>query len=102
MRVDISYVVTFVARFTANPGMTHWIALVRIYQYLKGTGDKKLTYSRVCDTSAPLLYEYSDADWATTDIDERRTCIGYCVFLAGSAVFWLTKFWKPCRLNRPF
>ena len=35
------------------------------------------------------MYGYSDADWATTDIDERRTCIGYCVFLAGAAVFWL-------------
>ena len=56
----------------------------------------KLTYSRVVDSSAPLLYGFSDADWATTDLDERRTCIGYCVFLSGAAVFWLTRFWKPC------
>ena len=48
------------------------------------------------DTPAPLLYGYSDADWATTDIDERRTCIGYFVFLSGAAIFWLTRFWKPC------
>ena len=33
---------------------------------------------------------------ATTDLDERQTCIGYCVFLSGAAVFWLTRFWKPC------
>ena len=64
-----------VARFTANPGMSHWSALVRIFLYLKGTSDMKLTYSRVCDTPAPLLYGYSDADWATTDIDERSICI---------------------------
>ena len=75
--------------------MPHWVALVCIFQYLKGTSDMKLTYSRVCDTSAPLLYEYSDAAWTTTDIDERRTCI-YCFFLAGAAIFWLSKFWKPC------
>ena len=100
MRVDILYAVISVARFTANPGLPHWQALVRIFQYLKGTSAMKLTYSRVVDTPAPLLYGYSDgysdADWATTDVDERRTCIGYCIFLSGAAIFWLTQFWKPC------
>ena len=96
MRVDISYAVISVARFTANPGQPHWLALVRIFQYLKGSMGMQLTYSRVVDAPAPLLYGYSDADWATTDVDERRTCIGYCVFLSGAAIFWLTRFWKPC------
>ena len=54
----------------------------------------KLTYSRVVDSSEPLLYGYSDTDWATTDLDDMQTCIGYCVFLSGAAVFWLTRFWK--------
>jgi hypothetical protein len=96
MRADISLAVTSVARFSANPGLPHWLALVRIFQYLKGTSDLKLTYSRVVDTPAPLLYGYSDADWATTDLDKRRTCIGYVLILAGAAIMWLTKFWKPC------
>ena len=95
MRADICYAVISVARFTANPGLSQWHALVRIFQYLKGTSALKLTYSRIVDTPAPLLYGYSDADWATTDIDETRTCIGYCVFLSGAAIFWLTRFWKP-------
>ena len=43
MRVDISYAVTSVARFTANPGISHWSAPVCIFQYLKGTSDMKLT-----------------------------------------------------------
>ena len=93
MRVDISYAVISVARFTANPGLPHWHALVRIFQHLKGTSAMQLTYSHVVDTPAPLLYGYSDADyWATTDIDERRTCIGYYVFFSGAAIFWLTRF----------
>jgi hypothetical protein len=96
MRADLSYVVTCIARFSANPGLPHWNALVRVYQYVKGTADLKLTYSRMADTPAPLLYGYSDADWATTDIDERRTCIGYCLFLSGAVILWLTRFWKPC------
>ena len=56
----------------------------------------KLTYFRVVDCSAPLLYGFSDADWATAYLDKRLTCIGYCVFLSGAAVFGLTRFWKPC------
>jgi hypothetical protein len=96
MRADLSYVVTCIARFSANPGLPHWNALVRVYQYVKGTADLKLTYTRIENTPAPLLYGYSDADWATTDIDERRTCIGYCLFLSGAVILWLTRFWKPC------
>jgi hypothetical protein len=86
MRADLSYVVTCIAQFSANPGLPHYNALVRVYQYVKGTADLKLTYSRMADTPAPLLYRYSDPDWATTDIDERRTCIGYCLFLSGAVI----------------
>ena len=96
MRADLSFAVTSVARFSANPGMAHWNALIRIYQYLKSTAGMQLTYSRIVDTPAPLLYGYSDADWATTDLDERRTCIGFVLFLSGAAIIWLTRFWKPC------
>jgi hypothetical protein len=67
-----------------------------VYQYIKGTADLKLTYSRMADTPAPLMYGYPEADWATTDIDERRTFFGYCLFLSGAVILWLTRFWKPC------
>jgi hypothetical protein len=92
MRADLSFAVTSTARFSANPGLPHWNALVRINQYLKGTAGMQLTYSRIVDTPAPLLYGYSDADWATTDLDERRTCIGFVLILAGAAIVWLTRF----------
>ena len=39
MRMDISYAVTSVARFTANPVMSHWSALDRIFQYMEETSD---------------------------------------------------------------
>ena len=52
MRADLSFVVTCIARFSANPGLPHWNALVRVYQYVKGTMDLKLTYSRM----APLHF----------------------------------------------
>ena len=34
-RPDITYAVSILARFSANPGITHWNALKRVYTYLK-------------------------------------------------------------------
>jgi hypothetical protein len=96
LRADISFAVICLSRFTSNHGLPHWNALVRVFQYLKGTSNLAITYSRMQDTPAPIMYGYSDADWATSDIDERRSCIGYCVIMSGAVVFWLTRFWKPC------
>ena len=67
LRVNTSYAV--------NPGVPYWMTLIRILQYLKGTRGMKLIISRVCDTPAPLLYGFSDADWASTDIDERSDTV---------------------------
>jgi hypothetical protein len=96
LRADISFAVISLSRFTSNHGMSHWNALVRVFQYLKGTSHLAITYSRMQDTPAPFMYGYSDADWATSDVDERRSCIGYCIIMSGAVVFWLTRFWKPC------
>jgi hypothetical protein len=96
MRPDISFAVISCARFSANPGLPHWEAVRRIYQYLIGCPGLKLTYSRIEDASAPLMYGRSDADWATSDVDERRTVIGHLIMLSGAAIFWSTRFWKPC------
>jgi hypothetical protein len=96
MRPDISFAVISCARFSANPGLPHWEAVRRIYQYLIGCPGLKLTYSRIADDSAPLMYGRSDADWATSDVDERRTVIGHIIMLSGAAIFWSTRFWKPC------
>jgi len=38
-RPDISYAVSCVARFNANPGNQHWSAVKRIIRYLKGTSN---------------------------------------------------------------
>ena len=40
-RPDISSAVTSVSRFTANPGMSHWEAILRIFRYLKETSEMK-------------------------------------------------------------
>lgn len=95
LRFDISFAVISCARFSANPGKAHWEALVRIFQYLKGTADLKITYRRM-NEGPPLLYGMTDSDWATTDVDERRSVIGHCFFISGAIVIWFTQFWKVC------
>jgi hypothetical protein len=91
-RLDISFPVISCSRFTANPGKPHWDAVIRIFRYLKGTADVRLTYSRAPNVDKPLLFAYTDADWGTSDVDERRSVIGYIVVLSGGPIAWKTKF----------
>ena len=44
MRPDISYAIATVSHFSTNPGMPHWDAVRRVYRYLIGTKELRLTY----------------------------------------------------------
>lgn len=59
-RPDLSYTVSQLARFNANPDPKHWEAVKRVFRYIKGT----LDHSLVCDYSShPCNFvTYSDAD----------------------------------------
>ena len=43
-RVDIAFAVTCCAKYSINPGMAHWYALLRILRYLEGTKGYGLLY----------------------------------------------------------
>ena len=45
-RPDITYAVSNVAKFSANPTKQHWIAVKRIFRYLKGTLNYGLLFSK--------------------------------------------------------
>ena len=45
-RVDIAFAVTCCAKYSINPGMAHWYALLRILIYLEGTKGYGLFYRR--------------------------------------------------------
>ena len=69
-QLDIAYAVSYLARFRANPGHTHWEAVKHIIRYLKGTKDAKLILRKGHTLSwEELNYQnhsrvqgYSDAD----------------------------------------
>lgn len=85
-RPDIAFAVNDVSRFNANHGEAHWRAVKRIFRYLKGTANYKLTFSR----SKKAFHCYSDADWAS-DIDKRRSCTGQVIIMSNGAISWQSK-----------
>ena len=56
-RLDIGYAVGTLSKFTSNPGVEHWNALIRVLRYLKGKINVGLHYS----TFPVVLEGYSDA-----------------------------------------
>ncbi len=59
-RSDITYAVSSLARYSANPTKEHWSAVKRVMRYLKGTTKLGIYYS---NESSNELIGYSDADW---------------------------------------
>ena len=86
-RPDITYAVSNVAKFSANPTKQHWTAVKRIFQYLKGTLNHGLLYSK--EGSADCV-GFSDADWGG-DLDDRKSTSGYLFQLSRAAISWRSK-----------
>ena len=86
-RPDITYAVSNVAKFCANPSKQHWVAVKRIMRYVKGTLSLGLLYSK--DGSKECI-GYSDADWAG-DTDDRKSTSGYLFQMSGAAISWRSK-----------
>jgi len=87
-RPDISYAVNQCAKYMSNPGPTHVTAAKRIFAYLAGTRDLKLTYTRSTEPGVGnVITSYADSDHAG-DPDSRRSVTGYVCMLNGGAVSW--------------
>ena len=85
-RSDIGYAVGTLSKFTSNPGVEHWNALICVLRYLKGTFDVGLHYS-----TFPIVLEgYSDATW-NSDPNNSKSIIAWIFTLAGAAISWKSK-----------
>ncbi|KAI3412713.1 uncharacterized protein J3R85_017059 [Psidium guajava] len=86
-RPDIAYAVHIVNQFVAAPRTVHYAAVLRILRYLRGT----LTRSLFMPSSSALkLRAYSNADWAS-NVTDRKSVTGYCIFLGDSLISWRAK-----------
>ena len=79
---DLSFSVSLLAQFQANPGMEHWKALMHVIEYIRNTIDYGLTY--LCDADlSPTAF--ADADYGGCR-DTHRSTSGHVFLMAGGAV----------------
>ncbi|GKV15798.1 hypothetical protein SLEP1_g26549 [Rubroshorea leprosula] len=93
-RPDITHAVGVVSRFLSDPGKIHWEAVKWIFRYLRGTTKLCLTFGQ----TEPILKGYTDADMAS-DLDNRKSILGYLFTFAGGAVSWQSKLQKCVALS---
>jgi hypothetical protein len=70
-----------------NPSLKHWIVVKRIFRYLQGTLQFKLRFGGLPPQD---LERYCDADWAS-DLEDRRSTIGFVFMIRGGAISWSSK-----------
>ncbi|GBE84202.1 hypothetical protein SCP_0601800 [Sparassis crispa] len=68
-----------------NPGRAHWEAVKRVFRYLSGTKDLKLTYG----AQGLDLVGYTDADGSMHE--DRKAISGYAFLIDSGAVSWSSK-----------
>jgi hypothetical protein len=85
-RLDISFVVNKLSRFTSNSGSDHWCALERIMRYLRGTSIYGLHYTGY----SAVLEGYSDSNWIS-DTDKIKATSGYVFTIGGAAISWSSR-----------
>ena len=83
---DIAFHVTLLSCFSVNPGPAHWDAVKRIFKYLKGTRELRLTYGPSGNLD---LKGFGDADGSMQE--DRHAFSGNAFILYGGAVSWYSK-----------
>ncbi|KAG8492721.1 hypothetical protein CXB51_010467 [Gossypium anomalum] len=86
-RPDITFAVNKVCQFMYRPLDQHFKAVKRILRYLQSTMEYGFHFTAAISLD---LVGFSDANWGT-DVDDRRSTTGFCVFLGGNPVAWGTK-----------
>ena len=115
-RPDISFAVTKLSKFSANPAKVHYVAAKNVLRYLRATADHALYYWRpeplkdlplkprpsqltnlsdrvACPVKMPAnrLHSFMDSDWAG-DVSHRRSVTGIAYLLAGALVYWKSRY----------
>src|SRR6266540_3511094 len=84
---DLSFAISLLSHFQADPGIEYWKNLLHVVGYIKNTIDYGLTYSWDADLT-PLAYV--DADYGGCR-DTHHSTSGYVFTMAGGAVTWSSK-----------
>jgi hypothetical protein len=83
LRFDIQHALRQVSQYQENPGMAHWMALVQILRYLKGTRDYGLVIG-AGDQSCNLT-AYCDADHGGC-LETRKSRSGGVLYIGDTVI----------------
>ena len=84
---NISYAVHQVSQYLSAPRSTHYVAVLRILRYLKGTLFHGLFYS----AQSPLILHAFSYTNRVRDPTDRKSTTGYCFILGSSLISWRSK-----------
>src|SRR5260370_42269010 len=87
-RLDIIFAVHYLSQFSIALGSDHLIAMKRVYRYLNGTQDLRITFYG--NWIRENLTGFTDSDWAG-DSNSRRSIAGYAFIFCGAVIAWLAK-----------
>ena len=91
--------VCVIGQFVSTPRSTHYVALLRVLQYRRGTLTRSIFFS---DTSSLELHAYSDSNWAG-DSTDRNSTISFCILIDDSLISYKrTKSIRFCLENSQF
>ena len=94
-RPDITYAVTKLAQFAANPLKEHMSKAQYICRYMNRTPNYLLVYDGSGDEG---IIAFTDSDWAADPI-KRRSITGYFFKLAGEIFSWQSQAQKTIALS---
>ncbi len=88
MQPDITFAISQLLSYTANPTMQHISALKCVLCYLSGTRSFSITYSNILGHPNYFL-GYTDASF--TNMDDLKSITRYVFMMASGTITWFSK-----------
>ena len=92
-RPDLSYAVAQVEKFSSNPGIKRWKAIVKIFRYLQGSINLGIQFSQstIANSSNDVsITRYVDSDHGRC-VDTRRSITGFLFVMSNGPICWQSK-----------
>ena len=83
-RPDISYAVSYAARFSSDPTTKHWNYVKHILKYVKSTLETGIIYKKC---KSLTIETFSDSDFAS-DTEQCKSTTGNITLINGSPISW--------------
>ena len=88
-RPDISFAISYIGRFGANPSQQYWVCAMRVLRYLAGTRYLRLGLGGNLPLQIPLN-GFVDADFAG-DTGTLKSTTGYILLMGSAVIQWHSK-----------